>query len=285
MPRSAWSGSIPDRGVKMPPYSSSLLGSAGKFSSPARAEGPYVLPKHLACLCDPSPDPLQPAETTDGGGWMLSLLLGDCCSPLVLVSRLRVEVWFCPFLYYMSLKKLFSPVWITPALDIAVLPQGTISGCSLEAMPRSFLVLANLTLSSAALLPEGKLWEQHPRSPVDCSLLCASAGALTAPGKADHPLMLNPLAGMVQVQLLCVCHTKPRSSFGAWAGLSGEPWHGDHSLQAEPPALLLPLVTLRTHPDGNCSPSWKSCPLCCGTPAPKQLQVLGQCSRPFPQGK
>lgn len=81
---------------------------------------------------------------------MLSLLLGDCCSPLLLLSRPRVEVRFCPFFYYISLKKLFSPVWIVAALDITVLPQGTISGCSLEVVPRSLLALANLC--SALLL-------------------------------------------------------------------------------------------------------------------------------------
>jgi len=133
----------------MPPYASSWLGGVASFHSPAHAEGPCVPRKHLTCLLDPSPDPLQPAETADVGSWMSSLLLGDCCSPLILVSRPRVEVHFCPYLYYMSSKQLFSPVWIAPALDIPALPQGTISGCSLEAVPRSLLALA---ISCSALL-------------------------------------------------------------------------------------------------------------------------------------
>lgn len=79
---------------------------------------------------------------------MLSALLGDGCSPLILVSGPREEVWVCPTLHSMSLKKLLTPVWIAPALDITVLPQGNISGCSLEAMPTSLLAL----VSSALLL-------------------------------------------------------------------------------------------------------------------------------------
>lgn len=79
---------------------------------------------------------------------MLSGLLGDSCCPLILVSRPREEVWICPSLHSMSLKKLLTPVWIVPALDITVLPQGNISGCSLEAVPMSLLAF----LSSALLL-------------------------------------------------------------------------------------------------------------------------------------
>lgn len=50
---------------------------------------------------------------------------------------------FCPFLYYRPLKKPFSPVRIVPAQDITVLPEGTIPGCSLEAVPRSLVSLAD----------------------------------------------------------------------------------------------------------------------------------------------
>lgn len=74
-------------------------------------------------------------------------------------------------------------------------------------------------------------------------------------------------------------------SFGAWKRLSGESCHRDHSFQAKSPALLLPLVTLTTHPDGNCSLCWKSCLPCCRTCAPKQLEVFGQRTLAFPQGK
>lgn len=74
-------------------------------------------------------------------------------------------------------------------------------------------------------------------------------------------------------------------SFGAWKGLPGESQHGNHRSKAELLALLLPLMTLTARPDGNCSPNWKSCPRCCGTCAPKQLEVLSQCSQPFLQGK
>lgn len=217
--------------------------------------------------------------------WMLSLLLSDC-SPLVLVSRPRVEVWFCLFLYYISLKKLFSPVQIALALDITVLPQGTISGCSLEAVPRSLLALANLC--SALLLFSqrisygsnalGLLWTDPSAMHQQMErVICIP---LTALRKAEHPLLL--LSGIVQ--LLCFCLAKPRLALEPGKGSLGS-LGMETSFQAELLALLLPLVTLTTHPDGNCSPSWKSCLFCCGTCAPKQLKVFGQCSQPFPQGK
>lgn len=65
----------------------------------------------------------------------------------------------------MPLKKPFSPVGAVPALDVPALPLGTVSGCSLAAVPRMPLALAKL--SSVALLLENKLWEQQPGSPVD----------------------------------------------------------------------------------------------------------------------
>lgn len=55
-------------------------------------------------------------------------------------------MWICPSLQSVSLKKLLTPVWIAPALDITVLPQGNISGCSLEAVPTSLLALVNSAL-------------------------------------------------------------------------------------------------------------------------------------------
>lgn len=108
------------------------------------------------CSISISPALLIPLLIPSSQLRLLTLAAGCClycwvtCSPLILVSRPRAEVRFCPFLYYISLKKLFSPVQIAPALDITVLPQGTISGCSLEAMPRSLLELVNLR--SALLL-------------------------------------------------------------------------------------------------------------------------------------
>lgn len=198
----------------MPPNASSLRGSAVWFPSPAHAEGPCVLRKHLACFSHSSPGPLRPAESADLGSWMLSLLLGDCCSPLILVSRPGAEVWFCPFLYCISLKKLFSPIRITPALDITVLPQGTISGCSLEAVPRSHLALAN----SRSPLPLFSQRRSHGSNALGLLWTDPSSAhqqmervihvALAAPGKAVHPLLL--LVGMVQVQLLCVHLANPR---------------------------------------------------------------------------
>lgn len=92
------------------------------------------------------PGLLIPAGTTAVGSWMLPGLVGDSCSPLILVSRPREEVWICPSLHSMSLKEVLTPVWIAPALDITVLPQGNISGCSLEAMPTSLLALTNSAL-------------------------------------------------------------------------------------------------------------------------------------------
>lgn len=124
------------------------------------------------------------------------------------------EVWFCPFLYCISLKKLFSPIRITPALDITVLPQGTISGCSLEAVPRSHLALAN-SRSPLPLFSQrrshgsnalGLLWTDPSSAPQQMERVIHVA--LAAPGKAVHLLLL--LVGMVQVQLLCVHLANPR---------------------------------------------------------------------------
>lgn len=48
---------------------------------------------------------------------------------------------------------------------------------------------------------------------------------------------------------------------------------------------LLPLVTLAAHPDGNCSPGWKSCLLCCRTHAPQAARGLWPRQSTLPAGK
>lgn len=112
---------------------------------------------------------------------------------------------------------------------------------------------------------------------------CVSSGLILPPGihvvrsglgNAEHSSIVSPCRGGPGPASLCLS-CKASLIFGAWIKL----WRVLAWI-----SLLLPLVTLAAHPDGNCSPSWKSCLLCAGLLLPKQLEVFGQGSQPFLQG-
>ena len=95
----------------------------GQRVCPVSISPAFLFPLHL----------FHPAEAAALG----SLMLPSCSHP---EAEDRGAVLSLPLL----LKKLLFSEGVEPALYVTVLPRGTVSGCSLAAMPRSLLVLASV---------------------------------------------------------------------------------------------------------------------------------------------
>lgn len=111
-----------------------------------------AFPSHAEGLCVPWQHQARPSEPVGAVGplpWEAGRCL--CCwVTAALLSSLSQDPekrhGSAPPFTLLSLQKLLVPVWVVPALDITVLPQGNISGCCLEAMPMSPVVLVNSAL-------------------------------------------------------------------------------------------------------------------------------------------